>query len=169
MKPHRTAAPGGATRDQEEGDRREVDAGPDMSAGPNRKDDAQISEISQSVAGSALPASAHSTETGRALTMEFWFNGRPLRADLKDGQTWFAAADVCAVLEIANPRAAISRLEDDEKGVATADTLGGEQEINTINESGLYSLIVQSRKPEARASAAGSPFGNQIILLRGLP
>ena len=83
--------------------------------------------------------------------MEFWFNGRPLRADLKGGQTWFAAADVCAVLEIANPRAAISRLEDDEKGVATADTLGGEQEINTINESGLYSLIFQSRKPEARA------------------
>ena len=45
----------------------------------------------------------------------------------------------------------ISNLDDDEKGVITSDTLGGKQEMSTINEPGLYSLILRSRKPEAKA------------------
>jgi len=46
---------------------------------------------------------------------------------------------------------AFARLDDDEKGVVSNDTPGGQQEMTTINESGLYSLILSSRKPEARA------------------
>ncbi len=60
------------------------------------------------------------------------------------------AADVCAALSIANSRDAVTRLDEDEKGVATIDTLGGRQEMATVNESGLYSLILGSRKPEAK-------------------
>lgn len=61
------------------------------------------------------------------------------------------AKDVCDVLKIKNNRQAMSYLDDDEKGVITNDTLGGEQKMNTVSEAGLYSLIFRSRKPEAKA------------------
>jgi prophage antirepressor-like protein len=68
----------------------------------------------------------------------------------RDGEPWFVANDVCDVLEISNPRHAVSKLDDDEKGVAFGDTLGGKQEVNIINESGLYNLIFRSNKPQAK-------------------
>ena len=80
----------------------------------------------------------------------FRFESHEVRTVMLSGEPWFVAADVCAVLEIANPRHAISRLDDDEKGVVISDTLGGKQEMSTVNESGLYSLILTSRKPEAK-------------------
>ncbi len=67
-----------------------------------------------------------------------------------NGDPWFALNDVCAALDIKNPRDAATRLDDDEKGVVQADTLGGPQVIRIINESGLYSLILRSDKPEAK-------------------
>ena len=67
------------------------------------------------------------------------------------GDPWFVARDVCDVLDIAKYRDALTRLEDDERGSALVDTPGGAQEMATINEAGLYSLIMRSRKPEARA------------------
>lgn len=73
-----------------------------------------------------------------------------VRAVVKDGEPWFVAKDVCDTLEIGNSRQAVSYLDDDEKGVTTNDTLGGTQQVSIINESGLYSLILRSRKPEAK-------------------
>ncbi|WP_328285402.1 TraK family protein [Fundidesulfovibrio putealis] len=67
------------------------------------------------------------------------------------GNPWFVANDVCKVLGLANPRDAVSALDEDEKGVATTDTLGGQQKVLTISESGLYSLVFRSRKPQARS------------------
>ncbi len=67
------------------------------------------------------------------------------------GEPWFVAADVCRALEIQNHRDVFSRLDDDEKGVALIDTLGGQQKMSTVNEPGLYSLVLGSRKPEAKA------------------
>lgn len=69
----------------------------------------------------------------------------------KDGEPWFVAADVCRALEIANNRDALTRLEQDEKGVALTDTPGGAQEVTIVNEPGFYSLVMGSRKPEAKA------------------
>ena len=54
------------------------------------------------------------------------------------------------MLDIRNSRDAAARLDDDEKGVVITDTLGGPQEITVINESGLWSLVLTSRKPSAR-------------------
>ena len=68
----------------------------------------------------------------------------------RDGQPWWIHADICAVLKIGNPSDAAGRLDEDEKGIATADTPGGPQEFTIINESGLWSLVLTSRKPEAR-------------------
>ena len=68
-----------------------------------------------------------------------------------DGEPWFVAADVCRALEISNSRDAVARLDDDEKGVGSTDTLGGRQGMQIINEPGLYTLVLGSRKPEAKA------------------
>ena len=66
-----------------------------------------------------------------------------------DGETWFVAADVAKVLEIQNIRQNLADFPNDEKGVTTIYTLGGPQQINIVNEPGLYRLIFNSRKPEA--------------------
>lgn len=68
-----------------------------------------------------------------------------------DGEPWFVASDVCKALGIANSRDAVARLDEDEKGVALTDTLGGAQNLTTVNEPGLYALVLSSRKPEAKA------------------
>ena len=80
----------------------------------------------------------------------FNFEQHAVRVVTRDGEPWFVAADVCAVLAVGNTSDAVRRLDDDEKGVDTIDTLGGRQEVGTINESGLYALILTSRKPEAK-------------------
>jgi anti-repressor protein len=67
------------------------------------------------------------------------------------GEPWFVARDVCAALEIKNMSDALGKLDEDEKGVALTDTLGGTQRMSTVSEPGLYSLIMRSRKPEAHA------------------
>lgn len=73
-----------------------------------------------------------------------------------DGEPWFVAADVCNALDIGNPSQAISKLDDDEKVTLTTNEghsgkLGGAQMLNVISEAGLYSLVLKSRKPEAKA------------------
>lgn len=82
----------------------------------------------------------------------FTFNTRfsvRTHKDLK-GHLWFAAVDVCAALDIKNSRQALTKLDEDEKGVISSDTLGGKQTITTVSESGLYELIFNSRKSEAK-------------------
>jgi len=84
------------------------------------------------------------------LPTEFKFDESPVRVVMKDGEPWFVAKDLCEILDHSNHRMAVSALDDDEKGVSIADTPGGPQETLTVNESGLYSLIFTSRKPEAK-------------------
>lgn len=74
-----------------------------------------------------------------------------LRSILIDSDPWFVAADVCKALELEKTNRALSRLDDDEKGAHSVSTPGGRQRMSIISESGLYSLILGSRKPEARA------------------
>lgn len=66
------------------------------------------------------------------------------------GEPWFVAKDVCECLAISKHRDAISRLDADERGSVKVDTLGGKQEMATVNEYGLYSLVLSSRKQEAK-------------------
>lgn len=73
-----------------------------------------------------------------------------LRTLTINNEPWFVGKDVCDILDVKNSRDAISRLDDDEKDVALTDTLGGMQEMAVINEFGLYSLVLSSRKPEAK-------------------
>lgn len=68
-----------------------------------------------------------------------------------NGEPWFVARDVCECLELTNTSQTLSYLDDDEKGITTNDTPGGQQEMSIVSEAGLYSLILRSRKPEAKA------------------
>lgn len=78
------------------------------------------------------------------------YQDHPVRIVEKGGEPWFVAKDVCDVLEIKNSRQATSYLDEDEKGVITNDTPSGEQVMTIVSEAGLYSLILRSRKPEAK-------------------
>ena len=69
-----------------------------------------------------------------------------------NGEPWFVGKDVAEALGYSNPRKAIGdHVDDEDKGVTKCDTLGGSQDLTVINESGLYSLILSSKLPTAKA------------------
>ena len=77
-----------------------------------------------------------------------------VRTVTRDGEPWFVAADVCRALEIGNPSQAISRLDEDEKFttlISNESAATGKSNLSFINEAGLYTLVLGSRKPEAKA------------------
>ena len=79
----------------------------------------------------------------------FDFEGRQVRIVTDaQGEPWFVAADVLSTISL--DRKALERLDDDEKGVNSIHTPGGIQEMITINEPGLYALVLGSRKAEAK-------------------
>lgn len=80
----------------------------------------------------------------------FTYQGVNVRTVTHNDEQWFVAADVCAVLGISNHRDAVLRLDADEKGVGSTDTLGGSQSVTIISEAGTYSLAMTSRRPEAK-------------------
>ena len=83
--------------------------------------------------------------------IQVWnYESSEIRTVQVNGEPWFVLADVCKVLQISNSRNISSRLEPDEKGVTLVDTLGGTQQMTIINESGLYTVILRSDKPQAK-------------------
>lgn len=87
---------------------------------------------------------------------QFVFNNQSVRVVSVEGDPWFVAQDVCRILTISNIGDALSRLDDDEKGELTGESLIGLTDdlntvrLSTISESGLYSLTLSSRKPQAK-------------------
>lgn len=81
----------------------------------------------------------------------FNYKEHEVRTVVIDGDPWFVAKDVCAALLIMNTTDQLNKLDDDEKGVEILYTLGGHQKVSVISEPGLYSLIMRSNKPEAKA------------------
>lgn len=74
-----------------------------------------------------------------------------IRVIKKENESWFIGKDVARVLGYSNIRDALSKhVEEEDKGVARCDTLGGMQSMVIINESGLYSLILSSKLPSAK-------------------
>ena len=78
------------------------------------------------------------------------YKDHPVRIVDRDGEPWFVAKDVCEALGIAKVDSAIRSLDEDEKDAHSMSTLGGKQEMTVVSEAGLYSLIMRSRKPEAK-------------------
>lgn len=83
-----------------------------------------------------------------ALVNVFNFEGAPVRTAIEKGDPWFCAKDVCDALEIGNTTMVVSKLDPDEVTLSLIE--GSHRPTNMINESGLYSLILTSRKPEAK-------------------
>ncbi|MDR0672889.1 MAG: Bro-N domain-containing protein [Zoogloeaceae bacterium] len=94
-----------------------------------------------------------SQSQGASAPTIFNFQSHDVRVATRDGEPWFVAADVCAALNLKNVAMALRHLDDDEKGISNVDTLGGKQNLLAISESGLYALVLRSRKPEARKFA----------------
>lgn len=115
-------------------------AKPDTKRRKKTEPDQRLGGGSQTGDGRDLPA-----------VTQFDFRGRTVGSVVKDGQPWFIARDVCDVLEHTDASKAVSRLDDDEKGETIIRTLGGPQVMKIVNESGLYSLVFTSTKPEAKA------------------
>jgi prophage antirepressor-like protein len=86
------------------------------------------------------------------LVFTFPETAQHVRSVMIDAQPWWVAADVCTVLEIGNPSQAVSYLDADERSSTLITSEGGQSRpANIINEPGLYSLILRSRKPQAKA------------------
>jgi prophage antirepressor-like protein len=88
------------------------------------------------------------------LVFTFPETAQHVRSVMIDGEPWWVAADVCTVLEIGNPRQTVSYLDEDEVLQAPVTTNDGSERAlptNVISEPGLYSLILRSRKPQAKA------------------
>ncbi|HAV46318.1 MAG TPA: hypothetical protein DCX44_13790 [Halomonas sp.] len=88
--------------------------------------------------------------TATAEILPFRFDTREVRTLLIDDQPWFVASDVARALEYREAERFTRWLDDDERGTQIVGTPSGDQGMTIINESGLYSAILRSRKPEAK-------------------
>lgn len=90
-------------------------------------------------------------ETSLPVITPFQFEAKKVRVvQDPNGTPWWVAKDVCDVLEHSDANMAVQGLDEDEKGTRKVCTLGGEQEMTVISESGLYALLIRSNKPQAK-------------------
>ena len=80
----------------------------------------------------------------------FNYKEQQVRTVELDGEVWFVVKDVAEILEIQNIRQNLDTLDEDEKDVYKIYTPGGMQNMTIVSEAGLYKLIFNSRKPEAK-------------------
>ena len=93
---------------------------------------------------------ANSHKTNDQLKV-FDYEGKKVRSFLdEEGEPWFVASDISSLLGYRAASDATRILDSDEKGLGTVLTHGGPQKLAIFNESGLYSLIFLSRKPEVK-------------------
>lgn len=111
---------------------------------PVNADDLPYAEVAHEL-GFTPPPAASETSTA---ALPFDFNGNVVRAIVgQDGEAWFVARDICAVLGIENPSVAIQSLDDDERAKLN---LGRQGEAWIVSEAGVYTLVVRSRKEVAK-------------------
>lgn len=96
-----------------------------------------------------------STKNPVLVTVPFSFNNYTVRTVIKDDDAWFVASDVCAVLGLGNITMSLKHLDDDESALSIIEVRSEngviqKREVNIISESGLYALILRSRKAEAK-------------------
>ena len=80
----------------------------------------------------------------------FAYGEQQVRTVLSEGEPWWVLTDVCRVLGLKRADSTARKLDDDEKGTHLVSTLRGKQQVITVNESGLYAVILRSDKPEAK-------------------
>ena len=98
-----------------------------------------------------FPAETPSPQEHRGITLNYDFNGASVRVVGTWDEPWFVAADVAKHLGYRDAANAVRVLKEKQKGTHLVSTLGGSQEMVTVSESGLYKLIMTSRKKSAEA------------------
>ena len=81
---------------------------------------------------------------------EFKFNNTILSVTMINDEPWFIAKDVCEHLDMKNPSESCSSLDEDEKLLSVIMIAGQRREVLHVSQSGLYALVVRSRKPSAK-------------------
>lgn len=96
-------------------------------------------------------AASLSSPTRTMTTLQtFTFGTQNVRTVIEDGQVKFVMHDICNALGLTNPTEAAKGLAEDERGLSITETADGKRTVVTITESGLYTLVFKSRKPEAQ-------------------
>jgi len=92
------------------------------------------------------------TPTLGALVPFIFRDNLPIRTAMgEDGEAWFVLADLCAVLEIGQPRTVTRRMDDDMIGTAMVDTgAQGARTVTIVSEPGMYEIVLRSNRPEAK-------------------
>lgn len=104
-------------------------------------------------------------DSSRMNNLEIFKNAEfgEIRTVIENGEPWFVGKDVAEILGYSNPQRALrDYIDDDDKGVTKIVTPGGTQTMAIINESGLYSLILSSKLPNA-GSLLEHTEGQQIL------
>ena len=84
-------------------------------------------------------------------TLSFQFEQSPVRVMMIGGEPWWLAGDLCAVLGLTNVSQAISRLEDDQVCLTQNEAWRANGPVNIVSESGMWTLVLRSDKPQAAA------------------
>lgn len=82
--------------------------------------------------------------------VNFTFEQESVRVIMLGDDPWWVAADIAKVLGYSEAAAMTRSLDDDEKGLHNVQTLGGDQQLTIISESGLFAAILKSRRAEAK-------------------
>ena len=82
----------------------------------------------------------------------FNFESNSIRTLAINNDPWFVAKDVCDAIGLTNSRMSLIALDEDEKGVSLIYTPSGQQEVNIISESGMYTLILRCRDAVKKGS-----------------
>ncbi len=85
-----------------------------------------------------------------SLPTVFEFGANKLETITINDEPWFVAAQVCDALDIKNSRDAVALLDEDERRMSVQPTPSGRQKLWLVNESGVYALIFNSRKPDSK-------------------
>lgn len=117
---------------------------------------ADEAQVEKSTTGREISMKNYTTESQKTQTQSefstFKFDEREIRTLSLNGEPWFIAKDVCDAIGLDNNRKALLTLDEDEKGVTLSNTLGGQQEMNIISESGMYTLILRCRDAVKKGS-----------------
>ena len=97
------------------------------------------------------------------LQRAFQYEGQQVRTKAVDGRVWFAAKDICAILDIANHRNAVAKLGEKQKGTEVMDTPGGRQEMAVITEAGVYKIAFTSQERSEETWRFMEWFANRVL------
>ncbi len=101
---------------------------------------------------SAIKFEKVSVMTIQAQLSTFNFESNSIRTLAINNEPWFVAKDVCDAIGLTNSRISLIALDEDEKGVSLIYTPSGQQEVNIISESGMYTLILRCRDAVKKGS-----------------